>query len=76
MTLQQAIANSDLTVRIFADFRDGSLICQHEPITGTTWTTVEDSVHRAGSYYQDVRWTDVPANHPILSNLPDNCWVE
>lgn len=76
MTLQQAIKNSGLTVRIFADVRDGSLISQHEPNTGTQWTTVEGSVHRAGAYYQDVRFTDVPPDHPVLKNLPDNCWID
>lgn len=76
MTLQKAITKAGLTVRIFADVRDGSLISQHEPNTGTMWTTVDGSVTTAGSYYQDVRYTDVPANHPILRNLPNNCWVK
>lgn len=75
MTLQQAIINSGLTVRIYADVRDGSLICQHEPNTGTEWVG-EDSVIRMGGYIQCTKFTDVPANHPILNNLPENCWVD
>lgn len=76
MTLQQALKKSGLKVRIFADVRDGQLICQHEPYTGTTWTTVPESVERAGSFYQEVRYTDVDPDHKILRDLPENCWVE
>lgn len=79
MTLQQAIIKSGLTVRIFCDCWDGS-IAGHagSPDTGTPWSDVPDTLHTAGAYYHLVRWTDVPADHPILNRgeLPENCYLD
>lgn len=64
-------------IKLLADVRDGSLVHQAEPfIEGATWTEVEDSRETAGKYFQCILMTYIPANHLILDNLPDNCWVE
>jgi len=76
MTLQQALTNSGLQVKVCADVRDGSLISQHEPNTGTAWVVEENSETRAGNYYQCVMYTLVSPSHPILDSLPDNCWIQ
>lgn len=76
MTLQEALKKANLKVKILCDVRDGSLVCQHEPYTGTTWLTIPGTEARAGSYYQEVSFTWVPPDHPIFKNLPSHCWVE
>jgi hypothetical protein len=64
-------------IKLFADVRDGNSVFQSEPfIEGATWTEVQDSRQTAGSYYQSILITYIPADHPILDDLPDNCWVE
>lgn len=76
MTLQQALKEAGLKVKILCDVRDGSLVCQHEPKTNTPWYTVPGTEVRAGSFYQEVSYTVVNCDHPILTNLPSHCWVE
>lgn len=64
-------------IKLLADVRDGSLVYQAEPfIEGATWTEVEDSREEVGKYFQCIRMTYIPEDHPILDDLPDNCWVE
>ena len=75
MSLQQAIVKAGLLVEINADVRDGSLIYLREPNTGTQWEEIPETVRRAGRFYQAVYRTSVPADHPILNNLPGNCWI-
>jgi|SanBayMetagenome_1026888.scaffolds.fasta_scaffold14688_3 hypothetical protein len=77
MSIQEAIVKSGLTVRLFADCWDGSVAGHaEEPATGTEWKVVPGTRTEAGRYYQEVRMTEVNPNHPILLNLPENCYID